>query len=217
MWDSGTGEDVGVVGGLDWGSFVKLNDLNHSVPLPVGWRRQDSARFERKLRHVFRVFSYCWPYVSILFIEELGVGGTSLGAIEGNLVRRFRWQAVLPVFWIVKGHLQLLPTGFTRCLSSMLQHAGGVSGGVALVGWQAAMPNGGRSGQGTWLAHLYLGSSSCLALSCRAATCISRLSCRFDGVMGVEDVGWWAMVARHTRWRGLGRGEGVVWQAGLDG
>lgn len=46
---------------------------------------------------------------------------------------------------------------------------------------------------------------------------MSRLSCRFDGVMGVEDVGRWAMAARHTRWRRLGHGEGVVWQAGLDG
>lgn len=35
--------------------------------------------------------------------------------------------------------------------------------------------------------------------------------------MGVEDVGWWAVVARHARWRGLGRGEGVVGQTGLDG
>lgn len=87
--------------------------------------------------------------MSILFIEELGIGGTSLGGIKGSLVRCFRWQAVLPVFWIVKGHLQPLPAGFTRCLSPMLEHAGWVNNGVALVGWQAAMPNGGRSGQGT--------------------------------------------------------------------
>lgn len=36
-------------------------------------------------------------------------------------------------------------------------------------------------------------------------------------MMGVEDVGRWAVVARHARWRGLGRREGVVRQAGLDG
>lgn len=201
----------------DWGTFVKWNDLDHSVPLPVGWRWQDGASFQGKLRHVFRVFSYRRPYVSVLLIEELGVSGTSLGAVGDCLVRRFGRQAVLPVFWIVKGHLELLPTGFPWCQPSVLQQAGGVRGGVALVGWQAAVPDGGRSGQGTWLAYLGLGSSSCLALAGGAATWIARLSCRFDGVVGVEDVGRWAVMARHARWRWLGRGEGVVGQAGLDG
>lgn len=201
----------------DWGTFVKWNDLDDSVPLPVGWRRQDGARFQGELRHIFGVFSYSRPYVSVLLIEELGVGGASLGAIRDRLVRRFGRQAVLPVFWIVKGHLQLLPTDFTWCQSSVLQQAGRVHGGMALVGWQAAMPDGGRSGQGSWLAHLGLGSSSCLALAGGAATWIARLSCSFDGMVGVEDVGWWAMVARQARWRGLGRREGVVGQAGLDG
>lgn len=198
----------------DRGTFVKWNDLDHSVPLPVGWRRQDCTRFQGKLRHVFRVFSYHWPYVSILLIEELGVGGTSLGAVRGRLVSWFRRQAVLPVFWIVKGHLQLLPTDFTWCRSYVLQQTWGMRG-VALVGWQAAMPEIGWSEQDTWLAYLGLGSSSCLAGG--AATWIARLSCRFDGGVGVEDVGRWAVVARNARWRGLGSGEGVVGQAGLDG
>lgn len=190
----------------------KWDALDHSVPLPVGWRRQDGARFQGKLRHVFWVFSYRRPYVSILLIEELGVGGTALGAIRDRLVGRFWRQAVLPVFWIVKGHLQLFPAHFT-CRLSVLQHAGGVRGGVDLVRWQAAVPDGGRSGQGARLAHLGLGSGSCLALTGGDAT---WLSCRFDGVVGVEDMGRWAVVARHARWRGLGCGEGVVGQTGLD-
>lgn len=33
----------------------------------------------------------------------------------------------------------------------------------------------------------------------------------------MEDVGRWAMVAREARWRGLGSGEGIMGQAGLDG
>lgn len=33
----------------------------------------------------------------------------------------------------------------------------------------------------------------------------------------MEDVGRWPVVARDGRWRGLGRREGVVGQAGLDG
>lgn len=201
----------------DWGTFVKWNNLDHSVSLPVRWRWQDGSSFQGKLRHVFRVFSYCRPYVSILLIEELGVGGTSLGTIWGCLVRWFGRQAVLPVFWIVKGHLQLLSAGFTWCLPSMLQQTGRVCGGVALVGWQAAMPNGGWSGQGARLAHLSLSSSSCLTLSNRAATWIARLPCRFDGVVGMEDVSRWTMMARNTRWRWLGCGEGVVGQASLDG
>lgn len=201
----------------DWGTFIMRNNLHHSIPLPVGWRGQDGARFQRKLGHVFRVFSYCRPYVSVLLVEELGIRGTSLGTIRGRLVRWFGRQTVLPVFWVVKGHLQLLPSGFTWCLSSsVLQHAGWVCGGMDLVGWQAAVPNGGWRGQDTWLAHLGLGSSSCLALAGRATTWVDRLSCRFDGVMGVEKVSWWTVVAGHARWRRLGCGEGVVGQAGLD-
>lgn len=71
----------------DLGTFVKWNNLDHSVPLPVGWRWQDGARFQGKLRHVLGVFSYHGPYVSILLIEELGIGGTSLGTVRGCLVR----------------------------------------------------------------------------------------------------------------------------------
>lgn len=48
---------------------------------------------------------------------------------------------MLPVFWIVEGHLQLLSTAFDRCVSSVLEQAGGVHGAVALVGWQAAVSN----------------------------------------------------------------------------
>lgn len=33
----------------------------------------------------------------------------------------------------------------------------------------------------------------------------------------MEDVGWRAVVAGHARWRGLGGGQGVVRQTGLDG
>lgn len=51
--------------------------------------------------------------MSILLIEELGVGGTALGAVRDRLVRGFGRQAVLPVFWIVKGYLQLFPADFT--------------------------------------------------------------------------------------------------------
>lgn len=97
----------------------------------------------------------------------------------------------------------------------MFQQAGWVRGGVALVGGQAGVPEGGCGGQSTWLAYLALHSRTCLAN--RAATWISRLSYRFDGGVAVEDVGRLAMMARNTRWRGLGRGEGVVGQAGLDG
>lgn len=88
-------------------------------------------------------------------------------------------------------------------------------GCVALVGRQAAVPEAGRGGQGTWLAHLALDGGTCLADG--AATWISRLSYRFDGGVAVEDVGRRAVVARDTRWRGLGRGEGVVGQAGVNG
>lgn len=106
----------GVAGGYlesDSGMFVKRNHLDHSVPLPVGRRRQDGAGFQGKLRHVFRVFSYHWPYVSVLLVEQLGIGGTTLGPVRNCLARRFGGQAVLPVFRIVKGHLQLLPADFT--------------------------------------------------------------------------------------------------------
>lgn len=92
---------------------MEWNRLDHSVPLPVGRRRQDGARLEGKLGHVLGVFGYSWSYVSILLIEELGVGGAPLGAVGGRLARRFGRQAVLPVLWIVKGYLQLLPANFT--------------------------------------------------------------------------------------------------------
>lgn len=58
--------------------------LDHSVSLPVRWRWQDGARFEGKFGHIFRVFSYRRPYVSILLIEKLG--GTSLCSVRCCLV-----------------------------------------------------------------------------------------------------------------------------------
>ncbi|TNN46291.1 hypothetical protein EYF80_043529 [Liparis tanakae] len=141
--------------------------------------------------------------------EELGVGGTALGALRRRRVRRFGRQAVLPVFRIVEGHLQLLPAHFARH-QSVLQHAGVVRVGVDLVGRKAAVPEGGRSGEGTGLARLGLAGGSRLALAGGDAG-------RIDGVVAVEDVGWRAVVTRHAGWRGLASGEGVVGQAGLDG
>lgn len=193
------------------GRSFKWNKLNHSVPLPVGWRGQDGTRLQGKLRHIFGVFSYRWPYVSVLLVEELSICGTTLCAVRGCLVRRSGRQAVLPVFRIVKGDLQLLPDDFTWCQSTMFQQARWVCGGVALVGGQAAMPEVGWSRQRTWRAYLALDGGTWLAD--RAATWICRLSYRFDSV---EEVGWWAMMTTNARWRGLGQGEGVVGQAGLD-
>jgi len=189
--------------------LVKRTGLDHGVPLPVGWRRQDGARLQGKLGHVFGVFGHRRPYVSVLFVEELGVGGSALGALRRRGVGRFGRQAVLPVFRIVKGHLQLLPADFARH-QSVLEHAGVVRVGVDLVGRQAAVPEGGRSGEGTGLAHLGLAGRSRLALAGGDAGWI-------DGVVAVEGVGWRAVVTRHARWRGLASGEGVVGQAGLDG
>lgn len=87
--------------------------------------------------------------------------------------------------------------------------------GVALVGRQTAMPKVGRSRQDTRLAYLGLAGNSHLAGG--AYTWIARLTRRFDGGVDMEDVSRWAVVARNTRWRGLGSREGVVGQAGLDG
>lgn len=113
--NSGTGEDgwvcwrpeSGLGGSLEW------DELNHGVPLPVGWRGQDGSGLQGKLRHVFRVFSYHWPYVSVLLVEELSIRRAPRCSVRDCLISRSGRQAVLPVFWIVKGDLQLLPTDFT--------------------------------------------------------------------------------------------------------
>lgn len=75
--NSGTGEDVWVCWRLESGGVRRVSPaergLNHSVPLPVGWRGKDGAGLQGKLRHVLGVFGHRWPYVSVLLVEELSV------------------------------------------------------------------------------------------------------------------------------------------------